>query len=165
MLDVDRTTGPVTRAIAAMGCDPEPPRRAWLKAAGVATALIMTVGRGAHAGSVDTDHPDAALLALGARLDAAWVVERNLGADCRADDTPEKDAAFEKTFDACSSVVEQIEDLTATTLAGVIVKARACWWCHDGEPFEDNSLNRQATTDVRLAAGILRDLLAMGGKA
>lgn len=65
MLDVERTTGPVTRAIAAMGRDPEPPRRAWLKAAGVATALMMIGGRGAHSAHAIWNNPDAAILALG----------------------------------------------------------------------------------------------------
>jgi hypothetical protein len=54
--------------------------------------------------------------------------------------------------------------LTATTLAGARVKAKAVWWCHNGEEIDDDFFSTQCTTDVRLAAGLLRDLLEIGRK-
>jgi hypothetical protein len=109
--------------------------------------------------------PDAKLIALGMRLEAAWAHEKSLGEvrDDFSDDAFE--AAFDAATDASGAIVDRIEELTATTLAGAKVKAKAVWWCHNGEEINDDFFSTQCTTDVRLAAGLLRDLLLIGRKS
>jgi len=68
-----------------------------------------------------------------------------------AKDIPED--VFEAHWNATSAIVHRIEELTATTLAGARVKARAIWWCHNGEEIDDDFFSMQCTTDVRLAGG------------
>lgn len=104
-------------------------------------------------------HPDAEILRLGRLMEAHWEVERQsetAGAHDQNEDEP-VETAFHKT----RQVVIEIEAATASTLEGLRVKARACLWCHSGElpTLEDFEA---ATTDVRLAVGIVRDLLTMG---
>jgi hypothetical protein len=47
------------------------------------------------------------------------------------------DDAFDEVIDAVRDIVDQIEDIPATTLAGLWVKARAVLWCHSGETLEE----------------------------
>lgn len=123
-------------------------RRALL--AGLATSAVLTAPT--LAGEL---HPDAELVALGREFDAAWAAEQEAFA---SRDEVREDAAYEATRD----VVNRIEAVVAASVAGLIVKARACSWCHDGEPFTPESFNQEASTDLRLAAGVIRDLLAIG---
>lgn len=73
-------------------------------------------------------------------------------------------------YSAVAVIVDRIVGLRAASVAGLTVKALACAWCHNdyGGDFAPESLGGKAT-DVRLAAGIIRDLLAMrpteGGEA
>lgn len=124
---------------------------------------------GADAASTGDAHPDAELLRLGKRLDELWAVERLAGEAHRVAKDWATDDAFMEAVRLSGEVVDEIEDLTATTLEGLQVKVRACSWCLAGASFDDHTfgdksiLNPGPTTDVRLASSILRDLAAMGG--
>ncbi|MGE8126596.1 hypothetical protein ACQKQD_06420 [Methylobacterium sp. NPDC080182] len=128
---------------------PVPSRRAFLAHAalsGVAATRppIFTV----------PEPPDADLITLGADLTAAWTRFSELeSADGEA---PAVDAAY---ADA-SAAAKAIAALRATTLAGLLIKARAIAWYHLGETLGEGSLGDE-TSDVRLARTIVGDLLAM----
>lgn len=68
--------------------------------------------------------------------------------------------AFEQAYAHTEQVVLQILALPARSLDDLILKARALAWCHgdDFDGFDDCG----GTTDMRLAASIIRDLLKMG---
>lgn len=97
------------------------------------------------------DSEDAALLALGRRLQEAWAEQRLL----------EPQGAFEAAFDRTGAIASEIEALPATTLDGLRVKALAFWWCHSGE--QPIVLDDQQTTDIRLCQSIIGDLLTAFG--
>jgi hypothetical protein len=100
---------------------------------GVVPALLSTGG---------TPHPDARLLALGRQLDAAWAAERKANLATGVETDP--------YVGACTEIVQNIEDVDATSMAGVMVKVKAFNWCRDDiGPWED------ATTDMRLAEQII----------
>jgi hypothetical protein len=120
-----------------------PSRRLILGSAVVAGVVALPASAQAH--------PDHELLKIGDDFEQTWRAER-VGLAPRGL-TDEQVAAF---VDATSAVVDQIEVLPAKTLQGLRIKARAVAWCHDGDfcGFGD-------TTDERLAAQIIRDLLAL----
>ena len=134
-------------------------------AAGTATLASPLAAVPALAAVTTGPHPDALLLALGRDLDVAWATERETFAAFAGVDTPEADDLTDAASDATSAIVAEIEQLSATTLAGLAVKAKAVSWCHSGEPIGPDSMNEQATTDVRLASSMVRDLLQLGGEA
>ncbi|MBB3936583.1 hypothetical protein [Aureimonas phyllosphaerae] len=96
--------------------------------------------------------PDAELMSLGVALDAAWAsqdaIEETGG------------AGFDEAYAAALAVAGRIEALPATTLAGLQVKARVVAWCHGGEPIPTDDTVDGRTTDMRMVAALLRDLLA-----
>lgn len=92
---------------------------------------------------------DAELLHLHGELCAKWVAERAI-----PDDDHE---AIDAAAADCSATVAKIENLPATTMEGLKVKAAAFLWCRSGEL--DFELSPHRTTDVRLAESILRDLI------
>ena len=97
-------------------------------------------------------HPDAALLALGAELDARWAEEKlHDNGDINL---------WEAAYDRCQDTVAMIEDTPATTLDGLKVKARAVAWCHSGDEKVDLIVD-QDTRDLRLANQIINKLLAL----
>lgn len=165
-----RQVGPVTAAIGAVRAAHEPQidpaRRGALLTvvaatiAGMPGLRLMPSDDPAHPGA--RVHPDAELVRLGRLLDAAWADERDALEAARRSKDAATDALWEAACDRTGLVVDAIEAMAATTVDGLKAKARACLWCHNGEPFGDASFDEQATTDVRLAAGILRDLLAIG---
>ena len=116
---------------------------------------------------------EAELLRLGAEFELAWdrqaACERATAPADSPDDVHDAlYAAFETAYHATSAIVDKIEGIKATTLDGVLVKLRACSWCHSGEPFDGSFLwddpRCPATTDFRCAEGVLRDLLAIDGR-
>ena len=105
-------------------------------------------------------HADAALLALGGRLEKLWIAEQAAFARTEADDSDEAGDLAEAACGASSVIVSQIEAASATTLAGLRVKARAFSWCRsDVAVTVEDLFGPDATTDVRLLVGIVRDLL------
>ncbi|WP_395697206.1 hypothetical protein [Methylocella sp.] len=106
-------------------------------------------------------NPDAELIRLGAMLDEASRKTLALEAALPDDYSDEDRANFDAAFDATLAIVDQIERLSATTVAGLKAKVRAIAWCHSDEPFDDECFNEQGTTNVRLAASVMRDLMAM----
>ena len=94
---------------------------------------------------------DAALLALGHDLDAAWKAE---GLAAGEDDQ-------EAAFDRSSAIVGRIEVLAAKTMAGVKVKCRAFHWCYADDLDDPLFVPPAETTDLRLALGIVRDLIKL----
>ena len=121
-------------------------------AGGALLALLGTAAASAAPGA--PPHPDAALLRLGAELDAAWL-HQEAAAKSMSDDE------FEAMMDAGGVLVDRIEHLPARTLEGLLVKARAISWCNSGEEIDPDRFSPypSATTDARLAASIVRDLL------
>ena len=95
--------------------------------------------------------PDAGLIRLGQELDARWALERSVPRGS-------SDEVYQAAYDACAEIVDQIEAIPAETLQGIQVKARAVYWCLDGD-FANFELDDQQTTDVRLAQQIVRSLL------
>jgi hypothetical protein len=95
---------------------------------------------------------------LGRELDQAAAIEAE--AFERGGGSDAGDVAAGYTGD----IVAEIELLTATTLAGIQVKLRALRWCFCGEPItaEELSGNPEPATDMRILAGLLNDLSAIG---
>ncbi len=111
-------------------------------------------------------HADAALLALGGRLEKLWIAEQAAFARSAAEDSDEAGDLAEVACGASSAVVEQIEAMSATTFAGVKVKARAFAWCRSDVPVTVEELfGPDTTTDIRLLVGLVRDLLQLKDEA
>jgi len=111
----------------------------------------------AHVSPPSTDI-DAELIELGRKLKTAWRIEN---AVCQALENVRGKEAWAKitaVCDATRSIVHRIEAIKAHSLAGINTKALALAWCHAGEELEDME---DQPTDARLAAGLLRDLIAM----
>jgi hypothetical protein len=108
--------------------------------------------------------PDHELLVLGAAMEESWTAENRHDAATRDDFSQQACDEHEAICAITSSIVDRICALQATTLAGLLVKARAVSWCHCGDAIEINSfaVKYGATTDVILAASLTRDLLQMG---
>ena len=105
-------------------------------------------------------HADTVLLDLGAELEKLWVTEQAAFARTEVDGSDEASALAEAACGASSAIVDQIEAMSATTLAGLKVKARAFSWCRsDVAVTVEDLFGPDATTDVRLLVGIVRDLL------
>lgn len=120
--------------------------------AGAGAALLALASTAAIAAPASGD---AELTRLGAELEAAWSVEAADAERC------ETDEELEAVMARAGDIVDRIEHLPASTLAGLKVKARAVSWCNQGEEIDPNRFNpyNGATTDGRLAASIVRDLL------
>jgi hypothetical protein len=98
---------------------------------------------------------DAELIALGAELETAWAYQKTCA------DADEE--TFEAAWSASVAIVDKIEGLRASTFEGVRVKARAIHFCLSGETILDDVFSLgidPPTTDLRLVAGLLRDILA-----
>lgn len=121
-------------------------------------ALATTAVFSALTVPADAASGDRELVRLGVELEAAWTAERALDASLDVGDD-----AFGVVMGRTRDIVHQIEVIPATSLAGLQVKARAILWCHSGEPIASDAFNDQETTDIRLAASIVRDLLASRG--
>jgi hypothetical protein len=124
-------------------------RRAFL--AGLAAALPAT---GAATALAAGPHPDEKLLRLGAALDRYLAVRDAVENGPLKVPSEELDAYY----DQADLVVEEIGEIAATTLAGVLVKAKAVLWCHTEPPFD---FCEEPTLDARIAASLVRDLLRM----
>ena len=111
--------------------------------------------------------PDAELIALGHLFNEAWAREAACWDATAARTTAEEAERLwniaAAAGDATKAFADRIEALTATTFAGVLVKVRVCSWTHSGEPFTDDFFGDNPTTDHRMAAAVLRDLMAIGG--
>lgn len=132
-----------------------PSRREMLGRLAVAVPLAGAAGTAAYlAPPASPPHPDAALLALGLELDAAWAAERTTWD--RSDRWSEGDDLIaEAAVEASAAVVHRIEKVPARTLDGLLVKARAVSWCLCGEAFTPDE---GASTDLQLAHAIVEDL-------
>lgn len=139
------------------------PRRAVLR--GLAVAPIVGAG-GLALAAAPQEQADAELRRLhGQFLDAVAAEQEAY----RVFDASHSDAdgiLVDDAWAATGRIVDEIEHQRATTVAGLAVKALACSWCY-GEPGRQYPAQtlKQHTTDVRLAIGIVHDMLAMGGAA
>lgn len=121
-----------------------------------ALAAIPAMGAAATVPAI-AKSADADLLELGREFEAAFAIEeaaRHIGRE--TDDWTAWDAAYAKT----DAIVKRIEKMPATTMEGVHVKARCVQWCYGSDPVFHDLENY--TTDMRLAQGIVLDLLALG---
>ena len=143
---------------AAEAIEPNLDRRSFARCLGIAALAV-----GATAGVVQAGaalNPDEELIRLGAEFEAAWAAER-------ATKHPFYEEVFEAAYGRSASIAHRIMVIPAKTLDGLRVKARAVLWCRSGEPIADASFSYDEdhpTTDLILAAGIVRDLLAIGGQ-
>ena len=123
---------------------------------------LLGAGAGAAAATVAVpavaDTADAELLALGMEFEAAWAREVALFASFGDDLTEAQGVALDRAYGAVGAVVDQIERMSARTLDGLKVKARAIQWCYHDDPV-DLVVDRR-TTDLVIANSIIRDLLA-----
>lgn len=103
--------------------------------------------------------PDHHLLVLDRSLDRLHAAFGKLSVEKRNDHSDAANVSIDDAYTACCEVTRAIALLPAHTFEGLLVKARAVQWCHCGEPTTAENLNEHATTDVRLAASIIRDLL------
>jgi hypothetical protein len=117
------------------------------------------------------DNPDAALLALGEKFEAAWTRQQIFVDETKFNDPDrEHDDEIYEAFDRFSAVVGAIVDkilLTpAMTVEGMMVKARGISWCHCGDLSAEwvALAKREDTTDVSLLWSIALDLVAMTGQ-
>ncbi len=71
------------------------------------------------------------------------------------------DEAVRASLEPGHLLVDQIEHMEAQTFQGLLVKARAISWCNSGEEIDKDRFcpYPAATTDARIAASIVRDLL------
>ncbi len=106
---------------------------------------------------------DAELLALSDEFEAAWKAEREI---FRIDEGQSDGVNFKKYDDRCtaavdavSKIVDKILNIPARSLAGFRLKARALLWCNGSAEVEDFCSWMQGTTDQRLIAAIVRELL------
>lgn len=122
-------------------------RRSFL--AGLAAASAMSAVPGASAISTLSPHP------LGQELEAAWAAERALL-------SPASGADLEAACNASSRIVQQILELPENSIENLKLKARAFAWCWgDHTKIDIEAYDEDATTDIRLAASIVRGLLAI----
>ncbi len=119
----------------------------------VTSPVSASVSASAAAMALSTPYPDAELVRLGRDLNEAWQAERLAG-----------DEAVEEAVLRCCDIVMRIEGQPATTFAGLGIKVLALSWCHDGDPLAWASLCA-STTDRRLVASILNDIMTAGGMA
>lgn len=105
---------------------------------------------------------DAELIGLGRELAVAWQAENATVASIDGDFSQAAQDTLDTACERTSDIVSRIEDLHATTLAGLKVKLLALAWTRNSEPLDAASLfeKGQATTDQRLIAGILQDIQA-----
>ncbi|MDX7953408.1 hypothetical protein P7D22_19775 [Lichenihabitans sp. Uapishka_5] len=124
--------------------------------AAAALTVPATILAAAPAGS------DADLIALGAEMDAAWAFQRDVQAATAGGVSQMAESKFEAAFERTAEIVDRIEALTATTLAGLRVKLRGIDWCRDGDTLDERELfnSDKPTTDLRLIVAILADLRA-----
>jgi hypothetical protein len=100
---------------------------------------------------------EPALEAAEAEVTAAWAI---------VEDSPETEAITDAAMARMSVVLEAIELLQAQTLAGLKFKLRAVSWCTQGRlSAADLDDDPQPARDMRLLAGLLADLSAMGSAA
>lgn len=136
-----------------------PARRGILAAAG---ALATVPGAALTALPL---HTDAELLRLGAELDEALARQNAAWAASAGELNDEGPLTLKShaAFDECGGIVDRIELVTATTLAGLLVKAKALAWCRSDDPMTAETFGDHPTTDVRITASILADLRRLGG--
>lgn len=133
-------------------------RRAFGGLATKSVAAVAAVAIPAVALASEPTSADAALVALGEQLEAAWAATTAADEKYRDDLSPEAEAITEASYEAAAAIVHQIETVPASTIDGLRVKARAIQWCYDIDPVD--LVIDQNTTDLRIANSIIRDLLA-----
>ena len=119
------------------------------------SALLAPLG--AAAAAVPGIGSDVELLALGDQLAAA---ETKMNAfEARNPDCTDEE--LDEAMAPARSIVDRIEHMEAHSLDGLTVKARAISWCNSGEEIDPDRFcpYPRATTDARIAASIVRDLL------
>ncbi len=128
----------------------------------LAGGLIGAAGliAGSAGAALSASHPNSEMLVLGRQFEIAWADEqRAWNAGTAAADKQTRralTAQAEELSERTSAIISQIEARQATTLEELRVKARAVSWCCCGDLTDFD----QKTTDMRLVASILRDLLS-----
>lgn len=98
--------------------------------------------------------PDADLIALGAKFEAAW-------AEQRAYDIERGDAGYSALQDTTSAIGRCIQAIRPTTLEGFRIKARVAQECQTDTLTECFELTTQSYSDEAVAQTIVNDLLGL----
>ena len=104
---------------------------------------------------------DTELIGLGRQLAVEWQRLDRMYAVA----VDRSDEALDALTAPLVAIVQRIEHVQAHTLEGVRAKALAISWCNDGDEISPDQFSPYvgATTDARIAASIVRDLLRIGG--
>jgi hypothetical protein len=98
---------------------------------------------------------DARLVELADEMDRADMDLLAVYDATENDDSAEAAARCDAAYAAVSSIVRQIEETPARSIAGLRAKARAVRWCYG----DDDLFDGETTTDMRLAVQIIKWLL------
>lgn len=129
-----------------------------LSSAAIAAAAVP-------APSIASDIADRRLADLGRQLELAQAYEAECyhACDVALDmqlGVPEAEERADAANHATHAIALEIESLQATTLSGLVVKARAVKWCRAGDVEHD--ADADSATDTRILQSILRDLVRCG---
>ncbi|PZO78434.1 MAG: hypothetical protein DI629_12085 [Mesorhizobium amorphae] len=103
-------------------------------------------------------HPDSDLLALEMEFNKAVAQYNSVEAFAKEEPSDEAYALSDHLYEVCGEIVGKIEGQHAKTMDGLRVQARAIDWCCCGEEI---TFGAGETTDVRLAARIVKSLLGL----
>lgn len=137
----------------------EGPNLVWSELLGTAGPLVQQVLQR----QAFEDTADSELLRLGDQLRLTWDAEKHIGAACELSPTLDAGKQRDAAYEECSRIARKIAELPAKTLAGLRVKAFAVSWCFGEDPITAEELgDGQTSTDIRIAASIINDLLETG---
>lgn len=94
--------------------------------------------------------PDLKLFGLALRLDEAWALEREV-----LEALPGE--LYDDAMLVTAAIVDEIAETPATTIPGLLIKARALSWCFDGHPVGQDGDGVAS----QLSNAILRQLVRM----
>ncbi len=128
-------------------------------------ALLGTTGIIVAGPAVSSKVPDHDTVRLGHLLEESWRLENAAWEAAKGendDEGPNTIMADEQT-EVSSAIVGKIEATSVATLAGVLVKVRAIFWCRNDDPFTPGCLGSDGSpaTETRLLVGLMRDLQRM----
>lgn len=101
-----------------------------------------------------TRTPDHELFRLALELDERWAHEQEVMAAL-------PDDLYDEAMLATGEIVDAIAEVPATTLPGILIKARALSWCFNGHPVGHEGEG----VATQLSNAILRELVRMDARS
>lgn len=120
-----------------------------------AAALAPSVAQAA-------EHPDHDLLVIGVEFERRWSIERGTYEAARGDFSIESDDRCNAAADNTKEIVEVMAGMSAKTVDGYRLLARAYIWCRGENPDEPMGLEpygSNVTTDQKVRARLINSLL------